>query len=58
MFCSNALPGSAVCVFNMSSFTHTFSGPFKYQENARYAWERHTNKDPLQKVRWRGGYPV
>nr|XP_022335242.1 semaphorin-5B-like [Crassostrea virginica]XP_022335250.1 semaphorin-5B-like [Crassostrea virginica]XP_022335258.1 semaphorin-5B-like [Crassostrea virginica]XP_022335266.1 semaphorin-5B-like [Crassostrea virginica] len=45
----NALPGSAVCVFNMSSFTHTFSGPFKYQENARYAWERHTNKDPLQK---------
>ncbi|XP_061181416.1 semaphorin-5A-like [Saccostrea echinata] len=43
----NALPGSAVCVFNMSSFTATFSGPFKYQESAKYAWERHSNKEPL-----------
>lgn len=51
LFCSNALLGSAVCVFNMSAFTNTFNGPFKFQENARYAWERHTNKEPLLKVR-------
>lgn len=49
--CSNALPGSAVCAFNMSAFTTSFDGPFKYQEGASYAWERHNNKEPsLQKV--------
>lgn len=46
----NALPGSAVCAFNMSAFTTSFDGAFKYQEGARYAWERHSNKEPsLQK---------
>uniref|UniRef100_A0A4W3JF97 Semaphorin-2A n=1 Tax=Callorhinchus milii TaxID=7868 RepID=A0A4W3JF97_CALMI len=34
----NSIAGSAICAFNLTSITQTFSGPFRYQENSRSAW--------------------
>ncbi|CAL8291163.1 unnamed protein product [Lota lota] len=34
----NSISASAVCAFNLSSITHAFNGPFRYQENPRSAW--------------------
>lgn len=35
--------GSAVCIYNMTSFDQAFSGAFKYQENSQSAWIRAPN---------------
>ncbi|TRY53901.1 hypothetical protein DNTS_026477 [Danionella cerebrum] len=43
---SNSIAASAVCVFNLSSITQVFSGPFKYQENSRSAWLPYPNPNP------------
>ncbi|GFR92921.1 semaphorin-5B-like [Elysia marginata] len=40
---SNSIAGSAVCVYNMSSLSTAFEGPFKYQESIEHAWVRHPN---------------
>ncbi|GLH12202.1 Semaphorin-2A [Gryllus bimaculatus] len=38
---SNSIPGSAICIFNMSAISLAFSGPFKHQDKPGSAWERH-----------------
>lgn len=43
----NGIAGSAVCVYNLTAFNDSFTGPFKYQESPRSAWERHENSNPL-----------
>jgi len=44
---SNSIAGSAVCVYNMTAFNDSFTGPYKYQSDARAAWEKHDNPRPL-----------
>ena len=46
----NSIAGSAICVYSLSAFNKSFTGPFKYQESARSAWERHDNPTPLVQV--------
>ncbi|XP_077294549.1 semaphorin 5c-like isoform X2 [Arctopsyche grandis] len=36
---SNSVPGSAICVFNMSEIEEAFLGPFKHQANSKSIWE-------------------
>lgn len=36
----NSIYGSAICIFNMSSFHKSFGGPFKYQKSPKFAWEK------------------
>ncbi|XP_066996940.2 semaphorin 5c [Anabrus simplex] len=38
---SNSIPGSAICMFNMSAINAAFAGPFKHQDKPGSAWERH-----------------
>ncbi|XP_064595333.1 semaphorin-5A-like [Liolophura sinensis] len=45
---SNSVPGSAVCAYNMTSLHLSFTGPYKHQENAKSAWEAHTNPKPMK----------
>ncbi|XP_035826394.1 semaphorin-5A [Aplysia californica] len=40
----NSIPGSAVCVYNMSAFQAAFDGPFKHQEDPSAAWLPNENK--------------
>ncbi|XP_044004864.1 semaphorin-5A isoform X2 [Aphidius gifuensis] len=37
---SNAIAGSAICAFNMTSIESSFNGPFKHQEHSGAAWEK------------------
>ncbi|XP_018333129.1 semaphorin-5A, partial [Agrilus planipennis] len=37
----NSIAGSAICAFNLTAINEAFSGPFKYQEHAGNAWDRH-----------------
>ncbi|CAG2193797.1 SEMA5 [Mytilus edulis] len=43
----NSIAGSAVCIYNMTSFTNVFNGAYKYQENVRSAWMKDTSEKPL-----------
>ncbi|KAK3753014.1 hypothetical protein RRG08_020179 [Elysia crispata] len=37
---ANSIPGSAVCVYNISSLNTAFEGPFKQQKTHEHAWLR------------------
>ncbi|RUS82099.1 hypothetical protein EGW08_010144 [Elysia chlorotica] len=37
---ANSIPGSAVCVYNISSLMKAFEGPFKHQKSHEHAWLR------------------
>ncbi|XP_041371598.1 semaphorin-5B-like [Gigantopelta aegis] len=45
----NSIAGSAVCVYNITAFEKTFTGPFKYQEDSKAAWVRHGNNKPMER---------
>jgi len=37
-----------VCIYNMTAFTTVWNGAYKYQENAKSAWEKDDSRKPLQ----------
>ncbi|NP_001164716.1 semaphorin 5A-like protein [Saccoglossus kowalevskii] len=42
----NSIHGSAVCVYDTKNIHDTFTGDFKYQENAQSAWVKINNPEP------------
>lgn len=39
----NSIPGSAVCLFNLTAINMAFNGPYKHQQTISSAWESKPN---------------
>jgi hypothetical protein len=45
----NGIKGSAVCIYDISSFNKVFDGPYKYQKRKDSIWEPYNEK--IEKIR-------